>query len=82
MLWPAMGLGLDVEFSPHAKGHEFLADLLCKKLLDDRSNGVKVRVRHPNDKTEILYVDERTNPPTKVLLSTAGHPNVKNDPFQ
>lgn len=76
MLWPAMGLGLTVEIPPDPKKHAFLADMLNKKLLDDRSNSVRVQVWQPVDKTEILYVDERTHPPTKVLLSTTGHPNA------
>jgi hypothetical protein len=77
MLWPAMGLALNAKIPPDVNGHVFLADLLHKKLFDDRSGGVKVHVQQPANMTEILYVDERTNPPTRGQLSMTGHPNIK-----
>lgn len=80
MLWPAMGFGLNVETPDSAMRHMFLADLLHKKLLDDRSDGVKIQVRQPDDKTEILYIDERTNPPTTMQLLTTGHPRTFDPP--
>jgi hypothetical protein len=54
MLWPAMGLGLNVAMESSQPGHMFLADLREKKLLDDQSSsGISVRVRGGTDQTEV-----------------------------
>lgn len=77
MPWPAMGLAMPVEIPPAKPAHLFLGDLLHKKVLDDRSDHVTVHVRQSGDKTELLYVDERQQPPVSILLTMQGHPNVE-----
>jgi hypothetical protein len=78
-LWPAMGLGftLSLEGESGPARQRFLGELLDMKLLDDRSKDLSVRVRQPETMTEILFTDQREQPPRQVLLTTTGQPNVR-----
>ncbi len=76
MLWPAMGLGLQVEIGNEVDtGHVFLGELVERSIIDNRSQNVTVKVRGDTERTEVLYEDMRSGSPYRVLLTTTGHPN-------
>ena len=77
MLWPVMGLGLNVVVPPSPSRFAFLGELLAVGVFDSRSDRVSVTVGQPSDMLEVSYTDERVAPPTRVLLSTTGHPFAK-----
>ena len=80
MLWPAMGLGLDVAVPPDPARHHFLIELLEKGLLDNRSERVSVVVRQLAGEMQIHYLDERRQPPSGAILTTTGHPRFSGHP--
>ncbi|RWD63956.1 hypothetical protein [Mesorhizobium sp.] len=75
MIWPALGFGLDVDFDGY-KGHRFIGDLVNSGAIQSKKNGIRVTVVGSNDKTDTTYVDNRTNPPSGVVLTTKGHPKI------
>lgn len=75
MVWPAMGFGLDVDFDG-CRGHRFIGDLVKCGAIQSKQNGIQVTVVGSNEKTDTTYVDNRTNPPSRVVLTTKGHPKI------
>jgi hypothetical protein len=75
MLWPAMGLAINLTIPPDPDRCYFLGEILDKGLLDNKSRNVSTQVRQVAGKTQILYIDARQQPPVKCLLTTTGHPN-------
>ena len=75
MLWPAMGLGLKV-VRPGAAAPDFtfLADLVARGIIDNRSGGILVAVRPDPTGTEISYSDARVGSPIQIVLRTPAHP--------
>jgi hypothetical protein len=75
-LWPAMGLGLNVERPPEARSYVSLGELASSGAFDNCSDRVAVEVRHTQQATEITYVDERGAVPFRAQLRTTPHPRV------
>lgn len=75
----ASRLGFEMAIESDGERHAVLGELLKRKILDDRSVNITVHVSQFVHETKILYIDARTVPPTRVLLTTAGHPLAPQD---
>ena len=58
------GPRLQVKLPLEEEKHAFLGDLVRMKSIEDCSDAIQVLVSQPSDKTEIVYQDNRTDPPT------------------
>lgn len=78
MLWPAMGLGLNLSLGSGQGGHMLLGELLARGGFDNRTEDVEVLVVGNKEKTLTTYIDRRVVPEFGIELETKAHPNFSN----
>jgi hypothetical protein len=76
MIWPAMGLALHCTVTSQDGRHMFLGEMVDRKIINDRSEGVSVKVRQHGEQTQILYIDDRGPETSKFLLNMPPHPHI------
>jgi hypothetical protein len=78
MLWPAMGLSLEVSIEAGDEGkYTLLGQMLKMGVFDDRTDKVSVDAYGNSEKIEVCYTDSHSEPAQNYLLTTKGHPYLR-----